>query len=131
MIRRPPRSPLFPYTTLFRSRLPPTRRVGRHTNAAATSPSVVASTRLTGETSSWALQPGHSMVSEYATTWPAETLAMQIGQVRIATGPPREGCEQDSVKQPGVKSTWVIYRTTRGACKSEETKPGRIQRGGA
>src|SRR5690242_21109190 len=31
MIRRPPRSTLFPYTTLFRSRLPArARRVGRH-----------------------------------------------------------------------------------------------------
>src|SRR5256885_12452886 len=30
MIRRPPRSPLFPYTTLFRSRhLPPPRRLQR------------------------------------------------------------------------------------------------------
>src|SRR3712207_6942765 len=29
MIRRPPRSTLFPYTTLFRSRLPGLRRTGR------------------------------------------------------------------------------------------------------
>src|SRR2546422_3565460 len=29
MIRRPPRSTLFPYTTLFRSRNPPVSRVGR------------------------------------------------------------------------------------------------------
>src|SRR2546430_15143817 len=30
MIRRPPRSTLFPYTTLFRSREEPMERVGRH-----------------------------------------------------------------------------------------------------
>src|SRR5256885_7814571 len=30
MIRRPPRSTLFPYTTLFRSRLPPARAPGIH-----------------------------------------------------------------------------------------------------
>src|SRR2546430_8766737 len=30
MIRRPPRSTLFPYTTLFRSRLPPPRAAGQH-----------------------------------------------------------------------------------------------------
>src|SRR3712207_8209660 len=29
MIRRPPRSTLFPYTTLFRSRPPPARALGR------------------------------------------------------------------------------------------------------
>src|SRR5258705_1296408 len=30
MIRRPPRSKLFPYTTLFRSHRPPERRLRRH-----------------------------------------------------------------------------------------------------
>src|SRR5258708_24655751 len=30
MIRRPPRSTLFPYTTLFRSEVPAARRVPRH-----------------------------------------------------------------------------------------------------
>src|SRR2546426_9124647 len=29
MIRRPPRSPLFPYTTLFRSLFPPLRRLAK------------------------------------------------------------------------------------------------------
>src|SRR2546429_3220900 len=33
MIRRPPRSTLFPYTTLFRSRTPPARRARERTAA--------------------------------------------------------------------------------------------------
>src|SRR2546427_9575177 len=33
MIRRPPRSTLFPYTTLFRSLVPGARRPGRHGGA--------------------------------------------------------------------------------------------------
>src|SRR5205809_5142878 len=35
MIRQPPRSPLFPYTTLFRSRAPPTAGPPRRWSAAA------------------------------------------------------------------------------------------------
>src|SRR4051812_49493027 len=36
MIRRPPRSTLFPYTTLFRSDLPPIRGSSDHSTARAT-----------------------------------------------------------------------------------------------
>src|SRR5579871_6922446 len=36
MIRRPPRSTLFPYTTLFRSRRGPARHPPRHPDAVAT-----------------------------------------------------------------------------------------------
>src|SRR5260370_28442962 len=52
MIRRPPRSTLFPYTTLFRSRAPCQRRSGRWRRTGATGkevgpgPAVVAQRRL-------------------------------------------------------------------------------------
>src|SRR2546422_2142798 len=38
MIRRPPRSTLFPYTTLFRSRVSRTARPGTHRSSAAPCP---------------------------------------------------------------------------------------------
>src|SRR2546430_13669939 len=42
MIRRPPRSTLFPYTTLFRSVVLETSRVARTTGEAESAPAVVA-----------------------------------------------------------------------------------------
>src|SRR5256885_11851803 len=50
MIRRPPRSTLFPYTTLFRSRSPPTR-IATTLKAAATRLSAASGTRSEEHTS--------------------------------------------------------------------------------
>src|SRR3712207_7383090 len=70
MIRRPPRSTLFPYTTLFRSRIPDPDGAAadhRHADAAATMefgeerwPAVEAADVTTGGTNALAPQDGRS-----------------------------------------------------------------------
>src|SRR5256885_10766383 len=54
MIRRPPRSTLFPYTTLFRSKAKPiSERVRAETPQPATPPAVLRSEEHTSELQSW------------------------------------------------------------------------------
>src|SRR5437588_7748312 len=61
MIRRPPRSTLFPYTTLFRSLLP--KSFLRRRTSAWRSSTAIGSTPLNGDRKSTRLNSSHTVIS--------------------------------------------------------------------
>src|SRR2546422_5009132 len=67
MIRRPPRSTLFPYTTLFRSRNPQTGQFRQPTGPVTRNPQVDAQPRnpdiMTGDRKSTRLNSSHGYIS--------------------------------------------------------------------
>src|SRR3712207_9533985 len=60
MIRRPPRSTLFPYTTLFRSATTATRAFLGTSDGVNAGASVLMRTQPTRSSRSWEVQPGRS-----------------------------------------------------------------------
>src|SRR3712207_7150095 len=61
MIRRPPRSTLFPYTTLFRSRTPPGRSAAATVGSTAHGSSMSSATRSTTSSAGcWSRSPSRS-----------------------------------------------------------------------
>src|SRR5688572_31397541 len=63
MIRRPPRSTLFPYTTLFRSRGSTCSRPARRRSSARRWPCPIASSRTSTDRKSTRLNSSHSQIS--------------------------------------------------------------------
>src|SRR2546427_5696980 len=96
MIRRPPRSTLFPYTTLFRSQLPPGEGLG----------------------ASW--QPEGAAGAEHDRGLAGCPLLLELGQVRAGdallahVGPPgvkRRGVRLDHVRAAGVDEPAAAQRS--------------------
>src|SRR2546427_4652533 len=63
MIRRPPRSTLFPYTTLFRSRLPEAHLIGEDRAAAHVAQDALGHVDLVRDRKSTRLNSSHSQIS--------------------------------------------------------------------
>src|SRR5437660_6529569 len=63
MIRRPPRSTLFPYTTLFRSELPHRRARPRQPRQGLAGPSFLRAVRRAGDRKSTRLNSSHVAIS--------------------------------------------------------------------
>src|SRR2546422_9489598 len=79
MIRRPPRSTLFPYTTLFRS--PVTPEVERRVAAGETAEHIAAAARRAGMKGLWGSGLAHVLRGE----------ATVGGLMRVGGGPPEGG----------------------------------------
>jgi len=92
-------------------------RVSRHTSQAAISPTVTAIMRLGVATSSRALQCGHSIPSERATTPDAGTVFPHCGHMRMA---------KIHLAEKQTKIAHQAAKEKRGI-----TWPARIRRGGA